>query len=469
MKQYRFNINRIVAFAVMALFVSSCGIMKKYEQPEFTENELYRGADSTQVDSTTIADLSWKEIFTDPTLQSLIDEALRENYDLKTAVSNINSAAANLSGATGALFPSVTLNGSATSTQMAENRTISAATGFNSEQYQLYGSASWELPIWGKLRNDRKSAVADFLASEAYERVVRTQLIATIATNYYSLLALDKQLRITEETAENRRQYVQTVESLKEAGNLTGADIMQSVANRFNAEVSIPDLKQQIRELENAMSTLLGRQPGPIERSEIDGQEIGVDLKTGVPYQLLANRPDVSQAELQLRSAFYQVKVAQAYFYPSITITGAAGYTTTDIANFITPTAFFSNLAAGLAQPLFNKNQNRARLKANQAAQEQALFNYKSTLLSAGEEVSNAMFSYEMAEEKMAIREQQLEALNNAVEFNEELLQFGDASYVDVLTSQTNLLSAQITSVNDKLQQMQAIIELYRALGGGWK
>ena len=467
MKQYRFNKNRIVAFTVMALLVSSCGLMKKYEQPEFTENELYRGADSTQVDSTTIADLSWKEIFTDPTLQSLIEEALRENYDLKTAVSNMNTAAASLSSARGALFPNISANGSASHSKLSN--TISAATGFNTEQYQLYGSASWEAPIWGKLRNAKKSAIADFLASEEYIKVVQTQLIATVATNYYALMALDKQLRITEETAENRRQYVLTVESLKEAGNLTGADIMQSVANRFSAEVSIPDLKQQIRELENAMSTLLGRQPGPIERAEIDGQEIDVDLKVGVPYQLLANRPDVAQAELQLRSAFYQVKVAKAYFYPSLTITATSGYSSTEISNLLNPTQFFYNLAAGLAQPIFNQNQNKARLKANEAAQDQALYSYKTTLLSAGEEVSNAMFSYEMAEEKMSIREKQLEALNNAVEFNEELLEFGDASYVDVLTSQTNLLSAQISSVDDKLQQMQAIVELYRALGGGWK
>lgn len=464
---HKIKVPHILSVILLTMLLYSCGLNSKYQRQDLAHKDLFRDVDTTVADTNSIADIPWKEVFTDPVLQGLINEGINANLDLKVAVARMKSAEAALMQQRGALLPSVEIDGSATYAKLAN--TISVASGFATEQYQLYGAASWELDIWGKLRSSKRGALADLLASDAYRRTVQTQLIATISTNYYALLALDQQLKITEETVESRKKYVQTVESLIDVGSVTGADLMQSKANRYAAEVTIPELKQQIREIENAMSTLLARSPGTIERSTLDDQQLEMELETGVPSLLLANRPDVQQAEMQLRSAFEAVNVARAYFYPQISLSGSVGYASTDASVLLDPANFFSRLAAGLVQPLFNQNTNRARLKANKAAQEEALYTFEQTFLSAGEEVSNALFSYEMALEKIDLRKEQLAALENAVDYNEELLEYSTASYVDVLTSQQNLLSAQLNAIDDRLQKLQAVVELYRALGGGWK
>ncbi|MEQ9442266.1 MAG: efflux transporter outer membrane subunit [Cyclobacteriaceae bacterium] len=453
-----------VASILFLLTISSCNLHKEYQQ-QFSRDDLYRGIETS--DTTSLADIPWNEVFTDTVLQGLISEGLTANLDLKIAVANIQRAEANFLQAKGALLPGLDVAGSASFSKLAN--TISVASGFAQQQYQLYGSASWEVDIWGKLRSAKRSALANVLASEAYRRAVQTRLIADIANNYYTLLALDKQLEITEQTVEFREEYVETVEFLKNAATVTGADLMQSRANQFSAEVMVPDLKQAIREVENALSILLGKSPDEINRTALEAQNPRELLDTGVPSLLLSNRPDVQQAEFEVRSAFEMVNSARAYFYPSLTLTGASGFAAQDISELFNPTSVFGNIAGGLLQPVFNQNVNKARLQVNIANREEAYAIYEQTLLSAGEEVSNALYAYDMAEQKISVRQNQLEALENAVDYNQELLQYGSANYVDVLTSQQNLLSAQLSGVEDQLQKLQAIVELYRALGGGWE
>jgi multidrug efflux system outer membrane protein len=342
-------------------------------------------------------------------------------------------------------------------------------TGGAAHQYLLGLSSSWEADVWGKLRSNRRAYAASVLQSEAYRRVVQTQLIADIADNYYSLLALDAQLEITRQTVLNRIQDVETMKLLLEGDVVTGAAVVQSEANRYAAEVTIPDLERSVREAENLLATLLGRVPGPIERGTLANQPPPPPLLTGVPGQLLRNRPDVLQAEYAFESNFEFTNAARTYFYPSFTITANGGLTSTTLSNLFSPDAIFASIVGGLAQPIFSQGLNRARLRRSEGLQQEYLYTYQQTMFVAGQEVSNALFSYQSAADKKRIRAQQLAALIKSVDYTHELLRAGFANYTEVLTAQQSLLQAQLNGVNDELQQRQAVTDLYHALGGGWQ
>ncbi|MBD0395328.1 MAG: TolC family protein, partial [Microcoleus sp. C1-bin4] len=336
-------------------------------------------------------------------------------------------------------------------------------------QYQLGISSSWEVDIWGRLRSSRRASFAALLQTEAAARAIQTSIVSAIANNYYTLLALDQQLAITEQTVRNWDTTVATMRALKEAARVTEAAVVQSEAQRYAAEVTIPDLKQRMRETENALSVLIGRPPATIERSRIDEQQVIAALQTGVPAKLLANRPDVQQAEYAYRNAFELTNVARTAFYPSLVITGSAGLSSLSLANFIDPGSLAASIGAGLTQPIFNRRLNRTNLIVAQAQQQAALFDFRNTLLIAGQEVSDALSLHTTALEKMTVRTNQLTALQRSVEFTQELLRNGFANYNEVITARQSLLAAELGRVNDKLQQLQATVNLYRSLGGGWK
>jgi multidrug efflux system outer membrane protein len=370
-------------------------------------------------------------------------------------------------GTTGGGTTGGTTTGGTTGTTTTDQSTI--VTGGAAHQYLLGLSSSWEADVWGKLRSTKRSYAASVRQSEAYRRVVQTQLIADIADNYYSLLALDAQLDITRQTVQNRIRDVEVMKLLLEGDVVTGAAVVQSEANRYAAEVTIPDLQRSTREAENLLATLLGRPPGSIERSTLASQAAAPPLLTGVPSQLLRNRPDVQQAEFAFESSFEATNAARTYFYPSFTVTANGGLTTSTIENLFSPTAVFASLVGGLAQPIFSQGINRSRLARSQALQQEYLYTYQQTMFVAGQEVSNALFSYQSATEKAGIRAHQLDALNKAVDYTQELLRAGFANYTEVLTAQQSLLQAQLNGVNDQLQQRQAVTDLYHALGGGWQ
>lgn len=465
------------------LLVASC-VTQKYQQPGVAvQGQLFRDttasnngeSDSANVgDTITFADLSYTQLFTDTVLQNLIAEGLRENLSLKTAVQRINEAYAGLRQARAAFFPS--LDGGASATHSKQSlAALNLPPDFVGTfplaitTYQLSLSTSWEADVWGKLRSAKKAAFASWLQSDAAKRAVQTQLIANIANYYYQLLSLDQQLRITEQTLKNRKDDVESMKLLKENAVVTGAAVVQSEANRYAAEVLIPDIKKNIRETENALSTLLARVPGPIRRNSLSEQIPHQDLQTGVSSLLLRNRPDVQQAELAFRVAFENTNVARTYFYPQLTLTAQGGLSSIKIQDLFTASVFY-NIVAGLAQPIFNKGQNKARLAVAKAQQQEAFYNYQQSLLNAGEEVSNALYAYQTAVEKQASRTYQVSALEKAVDYTRQLMEYSSATnYTDVLTSEQSLLLAQLNSVNDKLQQLQAVVDLYRALGGGWK
>lgn len=447
----------------ISLTWTSCSVTKPYQLDQATVNKtLYR--DITTNDTTTIADIPWKQLFSDTLLQGLISEGIQNNLDLKIAAARIKAAEANFVQSKSAFFPSLSANISAAGQQ------LSAAQAGHSQTYQFYLGSGWEVGLWGKLKSARRSAQSALLESEAYKRAVQTQLISDIAMQYYNLIGYDAQLAITEKTIENRRADVETMKILKESNVVTGAAVVQSQANQYSAEVTVPDLKQHIRETENAISILLGRNPGPVHRDSLLNEQIRTGLETGVPLQLLANRPDVQQAEYQLRYYAELTNVAKTYFYPSLTITGESGLYANNLSQLFNASSFFANVLGGLAQPLFNNGLNKQRLQISKANQEEYLYTFQQALLNAGEEVSNALFDYQAASDKMKTRSQQITYLQRSVEYTRELLKYtANTNYTDVLTSEQSLLAAQLSGVSDKLQQLEAVVTLYRSLGGGWK
>jgi outer membrane protein TolC len=274
---------------------------------------------------------------------------------------------------------------------------------------------------------------------------------------------------ITQQTVYNWDTTVQTMRALKEAARVTEAAVVQSEAQRYAAEVTIPDLKQRIRETENAISILLGKPAAQVRRGNLEEQTtIGV-LRTGVPAQLLANRPDVQQAEFNFRANFELTNVARASFYPALSITGSGGLSALTLPTFLNAGAIAASIGAGLTQPIFNQRLNRTRLGVAESQQQGALLSFQSTLLSAGQEVSDAVSLFETGVEKMNVRTQQLNALEKSVEYSQELLRNGFASYIEVVNARQLLLQAELGLLNDRLQQLQATVNLYRSLGGGWR
>jgi multidrug efflux system outer membrane protein len=461
-----------ILITVAATVVFASCVTKKYQQPALNTHNLYR--DTIITDTNSIANLPVNQLFTDTVLQNLIQAGLRENLDLKTAVQRINEADANLRQSRAAFLPSLGANAAATRAKQSQaglNFPAAIASSFNltTTTFQLALNTSWEADIWGKLSSAKRAALANLLQSDAAKRVVQTQLIANIANNYYNLLALDKQLEITEQTLKIRISDVETMKALKEGAIVTGAAVVQSEANRYAAEVTIPDLKQNIRETENALAILLAKSPGTIKRTSLSEQTPYSDLQLGVPSQLLKNRPDVQEAEFAFRSAFENTNLARTYFYPAFTISGQGGMSSLKIKDLFDHSIFY-NVVGGLAQPIFNRGQNKARLRIAQAQQLEAYYGFQQSLLTGGQEVSNALYAYQNALSKQETRKKQLAALEKSVDFTKELLRYSSSTnYTDVLTSEQSLLSAQLSSVNDQLQQLQSVVNLYRALGGGWK
>jgi multidrug efflux system outer membrane protein len=457
----------VIGFAVLIL--SAC-VTQKYETPKVTTENLYR--DNNTTDTTTIADLPWKNLFNDANLQTLIQQGLNENLDLKQAIERIRIAQATLQQSKAAFLPTLQADVSVTDakqSQAALNFPPGVNINLETQTYRAQLSTSWEADVWGKLSSAKRASYANLLQTDAAKRAVQTQLIANIANAYYNLIALDKQLKITLETVKIRANNVETMKALKEGALVNGAAVVQSEANLYAAEVTIPDLKRSIRETENALNVLLARVPGTILRSDLDSQTPYSDLQTGVSSQLLKNRPDVQAAELSFRAAFENTNVAKTFFYPSLTLTANGGLATLQMADFFNNSVFY-NLIGGITQPIFARGQNKARLTTAQAQQQQAFYTFQQTLLTSGQEVSNALYAYETAAEKETTRAKQIASLTKAVDFTQELLRYSSATnYTDVLTSEQSLLAAQLSGVSDKLQKLQAVVKLYRALGGGWK
>ena len=441
---------QIILYTVcLAAMMSSCHIYKSYDRPEVDTQGLYRDPvsdnDTLASDTTNMGNLPWEQVFTDPQLQALIRLGLEQNTDLQSAIQNVKAAEAGLMSARLAYAPSLAI---------APQGGVSHLEGSKrSWTYTLPISASWEVDLFGKLLNSKRGAKVALLQSKAYKQ---------------ALLMLDKQLAITEETSIIWDKSIETMRSMKEAGMVNEAAIVQSEANSYMIKASIPDLKQQIRETENSLSLVLKEAPQKIKRGTLEEQKLPEVLNSGVPIQLLANRPDVKAAEMSLAGAYYSTNQARSAFYPQISITGTLGWTNsvTGMPIFDVPKMIMSALGT-LTQPLFYRGANLAKLKTAKAQQEIAALNFQQSILNAGSEVSNALYQYQAANEKTIQREKQINSLEKSVEYTQQLLTLGTSTYLEVLTAQQSLLSAQLSGISDEFQRIQAVVNLYHALGGG--
>lgn len=447
----------------IAALLSSCNIYKKYTRPEVDTRGLYRDPiavnDTLVSDTTNMGNLPWDQVFTDPQLQTLIRMGLERNTDLQTAMLRVKEAEASLMTSRLAYFPSLGLSPQGGVSSFDKNR--------GNWTWTLPVTASWEIDLFGKMLNTKRAAKAALMQSEAYKQAVRTQVIAAVANYYYMLLMLDKQLAITEETAVLWRKNTETMKALKEAAVVNEAGIVQSEANYYMILASIADLKNQIRETENSLSLLLRQAPQRIERGKIDNQQLPALLNAGVPIQLLSNRPDVKAAEMALAGTYYNLNEARSAFYPQLSISGTLGWTNQAGSVIVNPGKMIASAIGSLTQPLFYRGANVARLRIAKAQQEEAKLSFEQAILNAGGEVSDALNLYATAEQKMVHRSKQILSLEKSVEYTQELLTFGTSTYLEVLTALQSLLNAQLSEVSDQFQRMQAVVNLYHALGGG--
>lgn len=454
---------KIIYTLCITALVSSCNVYRKYERPEIDTRGLYRDpvsvTDTLISDTNTLADLPWDQVFTDPRLQTLIRTGLERNTDLQTAVLRVQEAQAGLMTSRLAYLPSL---------NMAPQGGVSSFDKSKGQwSYTLPVVASWEIDLFGKLLNAKRSAKAAYLQSEAYKQAVQTQVVAAVANSYYTLLMLDKQLEVTEQTAVLWEKNVETMKAMKEAAMVNEAGVVQSEANYYMVLASVSDLKSQIRQVENSLSLLLRQPPQRIERGKLDEQRMPEVLDAGVPVQLLSRRPDVRVAEMTLAGTFYNTNLARAAFYPQLTISGTGGWTNEAGNTIVNPAKLIASAIGSLTQPLFNRGANIARLKIAKAQQEEARLSFEQAVLNAGSEVSDALNLYQSAGEKLIQRRKQINSLEKSVEYTQELLTLGTSTYLEVLTAQQSLLSAQLSGISDRFQQMQAVVNLYHALGGG--
>ena len=450
---------KIMICLFLSVGLSSCHVYQTYKRPDsLPVDSLYRQSVATG-DTVSLAFLSWKELFTDSCLQQLIETGIRNNTDLNVARLKVKEAEALLMSSKLAYLPSVSLT---------SQGTLSSVAGAKpSKSYNLATSADWELDIFGKLTNAKRGAKAFYEQSEAYRQAVQTQLIATVANSYYTLLMLDKQLDITRRTAEIWDENLRVMKALKKAGQATEMAVAQTEASKFSVDGSILSLEQQINEMENSLSTLLGMIPSSIDRSALDGQSFPEKLAAGVPLQLLQRRPDVRQKEAGLAEAFYATNQAHAAFYPSVMLSGSAGWTNLAGGVITNPGQWLLSAVGSLVQPFFNRGRNIANLRVAKAQQEEALLTFRQSLLDAGAEVNDALGQWQTARKRLRISEQQISPLQSGVQSSELLMRYSSQNYLEVLTARQTLLQAELSAAANRFDEIQGVINLYHALGGG--
>ena len=454
----------IIIMVSAAALLSGCGIYGKYERPEVDAAGIVRDVTSDTdtlavTDTTSFGNLPWKSVFTDPALQSLIEKGLENNTDLLNAALNVKMVEAQLMAAKLAFVPSFTFSPQGTISSWDGNKAT--------KTYSLPVNASWSIDLFGNLLNQKRSAQMALLATKDYQLVVKTNLIANVANAYYTLLMLDKQLEIVNNMVGLTKETWDMMKLQKDFKGGKETSVQSAEANYYSVLAQAADLKRQIRETENSLSLLLGQRAQYIERGKIDDQNLPVEFSTGVSLQMLNNRPDVHYAEMTLAQCFYNTQAARSKFYPNITISGSGAFTNSAGAGIVNPGKWLLSAVGSLVQPIFQNGQLIAGLKVAKAEQEQAYNTWQNAVLSAGSEVSNALVLYNSSDEKSKLEAKQVESLRKNVEYTKDLFQSAGSTYLEVITAQQSLLNAELAKVQDDFYKMQAVVNLYYALGGG--
>ncbi len=455
---------KIITLMWATALLSSCHIYKAYDRPEeITTQGLYRDTAIVNAtlpeDTANFGNVPWREVFTDPQLQTYIEQALANNADLRTVLLNVESAQAALMSARLAYLPQLALSPQGTLTSWDKGKA--------SQTYSIPVTASWQIDLFGQILNPKRAAQVSLKQAQFNSQAVQTQLIANVANVYYTLLMLDRQLQITENTADILKRYVETLEAMYDFGSVNSAAIEQSRSSYAQVIASLSDLRQSLTETENAFCLMLNEPAHAVERGKLEEQNLPTEFSAGIPLQLLSNRPDVKAAEMALAACYYNTNSARAAFYPQITLSGSAGWTNNSGAGIVNPGKLLANVVGSLTQPLFYRGTNIARLRQAKAQEEQAKIAFQTSLLNAGNEVSNALALYQNTTEKVNSRTMQVNSARKAAEDTQELFNLGTSTYLEVLSAQQSYLSAQLSEVGDTYDRMQAVINLYQALGGG--
>ena len=461
------NIN-IIILGLAALSLSSCKTLYgKYERPDVNTKGLVR--DSASVtdtlavkDTTTFANIPWRSVFTDPQLQGLIEKGLANNVNLLNAALNVHMAEEQLKCAKLAFIPSLSFT---------PQGTLSSFDGAKTTKtYSLPVSASWTVDLFGNLLSQKRSAQMALLQLQDYQVSVQTSLIANIANMYYTLLMLDKQVELVETMESLTKETWETMKVLKDTkAGYRATSVQAAESSYYSVLTQKTDLLRQIRETENSLSLVLGEQAHAIARGKLENQSLPANFSTGVGIQLLNNRADVHAAEMNLAQCFYAVETARSKFYPSITITGTGAFTNSSGLGLVNPGKMLLSAVGSLVQPIFQNGRLIAGLKVAKDQYQQAYNTWQNTVLTAGSEVSNALVLYNSSAEKSRIEAQQIEVLKKNVEDTRALMASAGSTYLEVITAQSSLLSVQLSKVADDFYKMQAVVNLYSALGGGAK
>jgi len=459
---------KILTMAACSLLLTSCGLYNKYDRPEVVADGIVRDPlaanGALQVaDTASFGNLPWRQLFTDPQLQMLIEQGLEKNPDLLNAALNVQMVNEGLKVARLAFLPSLSL------TPQGTLATLQTDPATKTKSYQVPLSASWNVDLFGNLLNAKRSAQMKLIATQDYQTVVKCNIVSGIANLYYTLLMLDRQVEIVSDMEQLTKETWEKMQFMKD--NRVGyrsTAVQSAEAAYYSVQAQKVDLLRQVREMENSLSLLIGQPAQAIKRGRLADQSLPSQFATGVGLQLLNNRADVHAAEMSLAQCFYDVQQARSRFYPSITITGSGAFTNSN--GLVNPGKMLWSAVAGLVQPIFQHGQIVAGLKVAKLQYEQAYNTWQNTVLKAGNEVSNALVSYNSSAEKGVLDSKRVGVLRQNVEDTKKLMESSsNTTYLEVISAQSNLLNAEISEVTDQFNKMQAVVNLYQALGGGAK
>lgn len=472
MKKY---ITKIVMIAILITTIISCKVSKDIETPKDALPENFRSA-SVSKDTTSIADLEWKNFFTEKDIITLIDSAVARNNDLQIATKNIEIAQYRFTQSKWNNVPQVNLGVTASTSNPSDNsftgKNLNQALGQNHiNDFTAGATLSWEADIWGKIKNQKKGAFAEYLQSEEVKKALQTTIVANVSKGYYNLLMLDAQLEIAKETLKLNDSTTTIIKLKYDAGQVTSLAIQQSEAQKLNSAQLIPLLEQNIAIQENALSVLTGSFPDSKERTiQLSSIEVKNNAAIGIPSSLVSRRPDVKSAELALKVANANVGITKADLYPALRITAQGGVNSFETSNwFNIPASLFGTVAGGLTQPLLNNKRIRTQYNIAVVEREKAVINFRQSVLVAVREVADALVAVEKLKQQEAFLQERVKTLQQAIKNSNLLFKNGMAEYLEVLSAQSSLLQSELELADIKRAQLSANTELYRALGGGWR
>jgi len=458
-------------FMSAALLLASCGLYNKYERPEVNATGLIRDAvvdtDTLAVapqDTASFGNLPWRSVFTDPQLQKLIEQGLERNANLQNAALTVKMYETMLTAAKLAFLPAITLGGSS---PMGTIATLNSDPSVTTRSYSIPISASWTIDLFGNILSQKRSTQMKLLGYKDYQMAVRAQVISGIANSYYTLLMLDEQLRIVTEMGKMSKETWDMMKLQFNLGRMRSTSVQSAEAAYLATQTQANDFRRQIRATENALSLLIGQPGQQIPRSTLAEQSLPSEFAVGVGVALLKNRPDVHNAEMNLAACFHDVQTARSKFYPNITIGASASFTNNN--GNLNPGKWLLSLFGSLTQPIFQRGALVAALKVSKMQYEQAFNTWQNSIISAGNEVSNALVNYRGYDDNSKIEAKRVEVLSKNVEDTKALYKSSGSSYLEVLTAETQLLSAQLNKVSADFNKMQTVVSLYTALGGGGK